>query len=444
MAGLQGSAPPDRPEERLARVTRASRLAGYGVAAFFFLGLGGWAALAPLAGAVVAPGVVSPDGYRKTVQHLEGGIIQTIHVREGEDVRRGVVLVTLQDTKAQADYRELHDALMQLRVTEARLVAEQAGASFIAYPPDLPADNPVVKAAVTNETALFESRRASLEGRGRILFQRIAQLHEENRGLEAIIAAQMEKLALIGREIADAKHLHSKGLARLPHLLELQRAQADIQAEGARRRAEIAGNLQKIGETEIQRLTIYEDDRKAVGEELTRVRAGIAAARSQLPSRADILERTLVRAPIAGRVMNVRVTTEAGGVLRPGEPILDIVPRDAELVIDAHVNPVDIDNVRAGMKARVLLTAYRQRSMPEIHGRLRSISADRLVDEKTGEPYFLAGVEVPPGELKTLDGDIRLLPGMPAEVMILTGERTLMDYLLEPLVESFVRSFRES
>jgi HlyD family type I secretion membrane fusion protein len=297
---------------------------------------------------------------------------------------------------------------------------------------------------MADETALFESRRAALDGREKILARRIAQLEEENLGFEAIIAAQDDKLALISREIADVKVLYSKGLARLPRLLELQRTRADIQAERAKREADIARNRQKIGETEMQRLTLYDEERKSVGEELTKIRGEIAVARSQLPSRVDVLERTLIRAPIAGRVMNVRVTTEAGGVLKPGAPILDIVPEHGGVVIDARIRPVDIDVVKPGMKARVLLTAYRQRSMPQVHGRLRSVSADRLVDEKSGEPYFLAEVEVSPEELKKGDRDIRLLPGMPVEIMVLTGERTLMDYLLRPLVESFVRSFRES
>lgn len=441
---LDGKALPMPTGQGLAQVTRGSLLIGYCVATIFFLGFGAWAAFVPLSGAAMAPGVVSPDGYRKTVQHLEGGIVQAIFVHDGQDVRKGEELIALQNTQALADYNELRKRLLQLRAAEARLVAEQEGASSISYPPDLRTAGPVAAAAMADQTALFRSRRATLDGRERILHQRIAQLREANRGLRGVISAQDEKSALIKREIVAVRKLYAKGLARLPRLLELERAQADIRAERARRTAGIAGNNQKIGETEIQRITIYEEDRGTVGKELAKVRADLAVARSRLPSRADVLRRTLVRAPVSGRVMNVRVTTEVGGVLKSGEPILDIVPENGRLVIDARVKPVDIDTVKSGMKTRVLLTAYRQRSMPQIYGRVRTVSADRLVDEKTGQPYFLAEVEVPPGELKRDGRDIRLMPGMPAEIMILTGERTLMDYLLQPLVESFMRSFRES
>jgi len=441
--GAETRIPAAGPETRLAGVTRGSRLVGYGVAALFFLGLGTWAASVPLAGASVAPGVVSPDGYRKTVQHLEGGIIRSIHVRQGDLVRRGDPLLTLQDTRAVAEFREVRERIMHLRAAEARLSAEEVGAPAVTYPPDLRPEDSAARTAMEGQTALFEGRRATRLGRERILTQRVAQLREEIRGLEEIIAAQQDKLDLIGTEIGNVQVLYDKGLARLPRLLELQREQADIRAQIASNRASIARNEQKIGETELERLTLRQQDKEKVSEELTRVRTDLAALTSQLPSRADVLDRTQVRAPIDGRVMNVRVTTEAGGVIGPGEPILDIVPLDSGVVIDARVKPVDIDTVEPGMTARVILTAYRQRSMPQIDGRLRSISGDRLVDDKTGEPYFLARVEVDPADLKTAGEDIRLLPGMPAEVMILTGERTMVDYLLQPLTESITRSFRE-
>jgi HlyD family type I secretion membrane fusion protein len=192
----------------------------------------------------------------------------------------------------------------------------------------------------------------------------------------------------------------------------------------------------------MQLLTMRQEDKERVNEELTKVRAGLAELRSQFPSRADILSRTVIAAPITGTIMNVRVTTESG-VVGPGQPLLDIVPVEAKLIVDARVKPIDIDTVHPGMKARVLLTAYRQRNLLQIYGSLRSISADRLIDDRSGEAYFLAKVEVDRAELARLK-DVRLLPGMPAEVMILTGERTLLDYLLREFTESVTKSFRES
>lgn len=444
MAGSSSMAPPlTRPETRLAAITRPSRLLGYGVALVFFAGLGTWAAVVPLAGAAVAPGVVSPDGQRKTIQHLEGGIIQNIKVREGDLVQRGETLVVLQDIRATAEFQELRERIVHLRAAEARLTAEQMGASAVEYPADWSMEDPAAAAAMRGQTSLFTSRRETRDGREKILNQRVAQLREEIQGLGEIIAAQNEKLALIDEEIANVQTLYDKGLAILPRLLELRREHANIRAERAANIASIARNGQKIGETEMERLTLRQQDRETVNEELTRVRIDVSAVRSQLPSRADVLERTLIRAPTDGRVMNVRVTTEAGGVIGPGEPILDIVPAGAGVVIDARVKPVDIDTVEAGMTARVVLTAYRQRSMPQILGHLRSVSADRLVDEATGEPYFLARVEVAPDQLRAIGDGIQMLPGMPADVMILTGERTMIDYLLQPLLESLNRSFRE-
>ncbi|EKV29247.1 hypothetical protein C882_0554 [Caenispirillum salinarum AK4] len=440
----------ERPAASLSRLTRGSRRLGYGVAIVFFGGLGTWAAVAPLAGAAVAPGVVSPDGHRKTVQHLEGGILRAIHVREGQAVQAGEPLVTLEDTRALAEYRELRERILHLTATEARLTAEQADAAAIAWPDALaspPAEDDAATAttARAGEKALFDSRRAARQGRERILSRRVAQLDEEITGLRQVIAAQEEQVALIAEEIANVEQLYRSGLERLPRLLALKRQQADIRAEMAANRASIARNGQKIGETEMERLTLRQQDHERVSEELTRVRAELARLRSQAPSRADVLARRLVRAPIDGRVMNVRVTTEAGGVLGAGEPILDIVPEAARLVVEARVKPVDIDTVRPGMAARVVLTAYRQRSMPQIVGTLRSISADRLTDEASGEPYFLARVEVDPEALETAGGeDVRLMAGMPADVMILTGTRTMLDYLIQPLAESVRRSFRES
>jgi HlyD family type I secretion membrane fusion protein len=186
-----------------------------------------------------------------------------------------------------------------------------------------------------------------------------------------------------------------------------------------------------------------EELQEKIAEELSLVRTDLAAVRTQLPSREDVLTRTVVTAPLAGTVMNVRVTT-ATGVIEPGQPLLDLVPQDVRLVIDARIRPTDMDTVHAGQAARVLFPAYGQRNLPQIFGHLRSVSADGLTDERTGEPYFLAKVEVEPAELARLAPEIELSPGMPTDVMILTGERTPLDYLVRPFVESVTRSFRES
>jgi HlyD family type I secretion membrane fusion protein len=428
----------------LARVVRGPKLMGYAAILLFFGGFGGWAAIAPLASAAIAPAVVSPDGNRKTIQHLEGGIIREIDVREGDRVRAGQTLLVLEDVGARAAYDELRERFVHLMTQKARLLAEQTGADGVAPPPAPKGFDPALfEPALAAQRQLFDSRRATLRGRERILGQRVQELGAKIDGLREAIAAQDQQLALIGQEIAGVQTLYDKGLMPLPRLLALKRAQADVRGARATNQASIASDEESIGETRLELLTMREQWQEKVAEELSQVRADLAGVRSELPSRADVLTRTVVTAPLAGTVMNVRVTTKTG-VVKPGEPLFDLVPDHPRLVVDARVKPTDMDIVRAGQRARVLFTAYGQRNLPQIFGRLRSISADRMTDERTGQPYFLAKVEVAPNEIKRLAPEIELTPGMPAEVMILTGERTLLGYLIRPFIDSVTKSFREN
>lgn len=428
----------------LADYVRGPRRLGWATILLVFGVGGGLAAAVPLSGAAIAPGIVSPDGSRKTVQHLEGGIVRQIHVREGDPVTVGQPLLTLQDTQAQAEYGELSERLIHFVATEARLMAEQSGATSI-LPTDATAllDPNKMAAALRGQSILFESRIATLDGREKILGQRIMQLEEESNGVREVMIAQDEQLALIDREIAGVKTLLDQGLERLPRLLALERAQSELRGERAANVARIARNEQAIGESEMELLTLRQEFHEKGSEELNGVRAELATLRSKLPARLDILDRTIVTAPIAGTVMNIQVTTETG-VVRPGDPLLEIVPQDAVLIVDARVRPIDIDVVRPGMGAQVMLSAFTQRNLPQIHGTLRSISADHLTDERTGESYFLAKVEVDGAHLKEIDENFELTAGMPADVFILTGERTALDYLIKPFIESITKSFRES
>ncbi|TIQ39959.1 MAG: HlyD family type I secretion periplasmic adaptor subunit [Mesorhizobium sp.] len=423
--------------------TRPARLLGYVSAIVFVGGIVAWSSVALLASAVVANGVVSPEGYRKTIQHLEGGIIGAIHVKEGDKVAAGQVLISLKTTEAQGRYDELQGHYIRLLATEARLVAELAGQRRITFPKELTSiDSEIARKVVVEEQALLDSRMATREGRTQILDRRIAQIEEQSTGARDVMAAEGEQLTLIDQEIASAQELYKKGLERLPRILALQRAQADIRANQASNRAQVAKNDQQIGETKLQLLNLRQQDMESANEDLAKARADLAELRSQLPSRQDVLARTDIVAPIAGTVMNLRVTTESG-VISSGQALLDIVPNEPNLVIDSRIKPADIDVVHPDMPARVVLTAYPSRHLPQIHGLLTSVSADRLTDEKTGEPYFLAKVKVDTADLGQLH-DVRLSPGMPAEVMILTGEHTLLDYMLAPVQASLTRTFREN
>ena len=433
----------DVPAGPLSHWTRWPRRLGWTTIILFFGGFGVWASVAPLTSAAMAPGVVSPDGSRKTVQHLEGGIIRAIHVREGDVVEAGQPLITLEDVHAQASLSEVRERYLHLLAEETRLVAEQSASEAVSLPPALEPFGHAGAEAMAAQIALFQSRRETREGQHRILDQRIAQLEEQIVGLERVIVAQERQLDLIGEEVETVQTLVAQGLERTPRLLALQRAEAEIEAELAANHATIAGNRQQIGEAEYEWLTLQARYRETATAELAEVRANLATVRSQLPSREDTLTRTVVAAPISGTVLDLRVTTETG-VLRPGEAILDIVPQDAVLIIDARLTVSDIVHVRAGQQARVLLTAYGQRTLPQIFGTLRSVSSDSLEDERDGQHYFLAKVVIDPDELAQLDEGLELSPGMPASVMIVTGERTVLDYLLRPFVESLTKTFREA
>jgi len=426
----------------LAEATRSPRLNGY-LAIFVLLAIfGGWSFLAPLAGASIAPGVVSPDGSRKSVEHLEGGIVKTIHVAEGDQVVAGAVLFTMDDIQATARYSELRQRYLFLRAAEARLFAERDSAAQITFPAELAEAQKAETLRIMNsQNALFESRSGTLQGREDILQRRILQLWEQNLGLLGVIENKEEQITFISEEIEAVEGLFRQGLEKYPRLLALKRGQAEIRAEIAASRARIAENREKIGETEIQLLTLSEQALERANSELTEVQRQLAEIATQLPSRQNVLDRTVVRAPIEGTVLNLTVTTETE-VIHPGETLLEIVPEDGALVIDAKISPTDIERVRSGMEARVILTAYRQRGLPLIHGVLRSVSADRLEEDRTGEPFYLAKVEVNAEDLAALE-DVTLKPGMPAEIMILDGEQSLLQYLLDPLMSSFDHSFRE-
>jgi len=271
----------------------------------------------------------------------------------------------------------------------------------------------------------------------------VAQLDEEITGLNAQVESQERQLILIDDELQDVQELVDRGLERRARLLGLQRQRAEIEGRLGVNRADIARARQSIGETELQILNVDADHQAAIANELNQVRFERAAIEQDLLRTQDILARTSIVAPLSGIVVELRFTT-VGGVVRPGEPILDIVPQEEELLIDARISPIDIEVVYPGMEARVVLTAYSQRRLPWIMGVVRSISADRLVDEVSGQPYFLARIEVSPDDLRELEGRVTLTSGMPAEVYVLTGERTALEYLFEPVVQSFRRAFRES
>ncbi len=424
---------------------RAPALTGAALIAGFLVVGTIWAALAPLSGAAIAPGVVSPDGQRRTVQHLEGGIIRQLLVGNGDVVGEGQPLVVLEETQALAERDRIVARHRTFTAMQARLIAEQRGDDEITFPDWLmaDADDPAVAEVIETQTTIFQTRARSTETRAQILEQRIGQLAQEVAGLESQTQSQRRQLELIASEVGDVQQLVDQGLERRSRLLALQRQEADIRGNLGSNLAAIARAQQVVGETELQLLNLEADRLNEIADQLNQVRFELAAVDQDLLRTQDILSRTTITAPISGTVVEIRFRS-AGGVIRPGEPILDIVPDEEELLIDARVSPIDIDNVEVGMSAQVVLSAFSQRRLPRIEGRIRGISADRLMDPNTGQAYFLARVEVDQAQLEGLPGHVRLSPGMPAEVFIITGQRTALEYILEPFLGSFRRAFREA
>jgi HlyD family type I secretion membrane fusion protein len=431
------SEPPERPP------VRRPLLAAILIILIFFGGFGTWAALAPLDSAAQAPGRVTVASNRKTVQHLEGGIVKVLLVKEGDAVAEGQVLIQLDDTQSRARLELLRGRYDKLLATEARLEAEQAFTAGIKFPASLTSrrNKSQVAKILDAETALFEARRRSVEGRIQIFHKRIAQLNKEISGLEAQIAAEDAQLALIEDERASFEILFKKGIVGKARLLRLKREEAKLQGERGDHLSLIAKAGQQIGATELEISDLKNNMLNQVISDMRNTQAELVDVSERLKAAEDIFLRTDIRAPQAGVVMGLNVHTETG-VIAPGQLLLDIVPEDDTLVIEAQVSPNDIDVVYAGLPSQVRLTAFKQRNTPMLAGELTRVSADSFTDERSGASYFLARVAIDAAELKKLDGR-ELYPGMGAEVMIKTGKRTTMDYILAPLTDSLRRAFRE-
>lgn len=408
---------------------------------FFFFGI--WSGFAGLESAAIANGQVVLSSNRKTVQHLEGGIIQEILVKEGDQVQSGQPLIYLNATSANAQQELLLGQLRSSKATEKRLIAERDGSKNINFDHYLlQNDNQVVKEIINSQQRLFETKQASIKGKINILQERIMQYNEQIKGLKLQGKQVKRQISLISDEIKTTSYLLEKGLEQKPKLLALQRRESQLKAEAAKYYSEIATTKGSISETQLQILNIQNDYLREVMTELKEVQQQVSDLQERLQASGDILNRTIITAPQSGKVTGLKFHT-IGGVITPGAPIMDIVPQDDRLIIEARVKPQDIDIVHEGLEAKVMLSAYKSRSVPRLGGRVIQISADRFTSENTGEAYFLARVEINKDVLESMPGNVELYPGMPAEVFITTGATTLLQYLASPIIDSFRRSFKE-
>ncbi len=423
--------------------SRAWIVAGIATIAATFGGFGTWAALASLDSAAIAPGVVVVESERKSVQHLEGGLVKEILVRNGDPVARGDVLVRLENTHAKALHDVIRGEIDAARAEAARLVAERDGLEDIAFPEDIlaRAQVPKVAEALQGQRNLFAARRTSLEGQVAILAQSVAQFREEIEGLRSEQAAREQQLKILKDELAGLRKLLKQGNVPRNEVLAYERKIAELAGEKGRFMANVSRAEQGIGEAQLRISQLEKSVREEVVGKLRDVQERIFGLEERLVAAEDVLSRTEIRAPTAGVVMGMRVHT-TGGVVAPGQELLQVVPVGDRLVIEAQVNPIDIDDVAVGQQATLRLTAFKLRSTPIIVGTLVNVSADRLLDEHTGTPYYLARIEVPKEALETL-GELTLQPGMPVEALIKTGARTALGYMLSPLTDNMARAFRE-
>ncbi|MAL95574.1 MAG: hemolysin secretion protein D [Haliea sp.] len=420
---------------------RRYRRIGWMIVLVTFGLFGGWAALAPLDSAALAPGVVTVEEARKTIQHPEGGIVQTIHVSEGARVAAGDPLISLDATQWQAERSLLRGQYASLLAEEARLQAERQQLERIVYPEPLRGrEDRRAQSAMTSQEALFQARRDAHAGERAVLEQRIEQLQAQIAGIEAVRESNLSLLQSFDRELADLRRLQEQGYTGKQRITELERERSQLIGENAEALSRMSGNQIRIGETRLEIIQLERHRQSQIADELETVQARLYDVEERLRVIEDRVERAVIRAPVAGLILGLQVTT-VGGVISAGTPLLDIVPDSRRLIVEAEVSPVDIDRVQAGVDARIRFTAFKAATTLVAEGTVETLSADRLLRED-GSPYYLARVAV---ELESLSAHDRgrLVPGMPADVLITTGERTLLQYLLQPARNVMARALIE-
>lgn len=401
---------------------------GLGVFSAFFVIFLGWAAFAPLDAAVVAPGVVVVSGARQTVQHRDGGMVGRILVEDGQRVEQGEILIELSAPEVLARKEALLSQVLDLQMQRAQLMAQQEGRTTIEPPAEWaalpPEDRATARAALERHRREAAARRAALRTQraGNAVDARIAGYQEE-------IASINRQHQLLADELEGVRSLADRGLMPLTRVRALERAQAELDGRRAGLRAAIADALEQRA------------------EQLRDIEARLAELLPQLAGARAELENTLLRAPVSGVIVGLQAHT-IGGVIRPGEPVMDIVPEGQDLIVEAQVRPEDADDVRPGLQSEVRITAFSGRTMPMLMGEVERISADRFLDERSGDAFFLARIAVAPAEMQRLaqyaNSEAQLRPGLPAQIVIPTRSRTALQYLLEPLNQSLWSSFREN
>ena len=433
-------------EPQTASPRRELIIGGVIIALFFVLFLG-WAAVAPLDSGAYAPGQVAVTGNRQAVQHREGGTVTALHVAEGDKVREGQILVELSTGELTASERGLAGQVYALIAQRSRLIAERDKLGTIPMPPDFanlpPEDRALADEAMRLQRLQYGARSAGRSTEVGVLRQRIGQLQERIEGLNRQIASNVEQSRLIGEELDGMRSLAAQGYAPQNRVRALERNAAAIDGELGSLRAQVAGTQQQIGETRLQMLTVTTGTNEEVSDQLRQIEVQLNESQPRLIALRDQIARSRIRSPATGQVVGLAVFTE-GGVIQPGQTLMEVVPDAASQIIVAEITPADIDNVHVGLETEVKFPGLRERDPPIIHGEVTRISPDTFTNEQTGRSHYRAEISVPPAEMRKLGraaSEIR--PGFPVEVVVLLRKRTALSYLIEPLTRNLWRSGTE-
>lgn len=398
-------------------------------------GLGSWAALAPMQSAVQAPGKFGVLGNRLVIQHLEGGIVRKIAVLEGQKVQKGDVIAKLDDTRSRASLLILQNQLAGALATDARLQAELSDSDNMIVPADLTRmiqENPHLHDVFQVQRDLFAAKRRLLTGRIDILLERTAQLERQRDGILARMVSQSSQLSLLQDDLQGIGQLVKKGLATRSRLLSLRLEEAELLGDFAISRTDLQSIDRGISEQKENQLQVARDALTETAIQRQEISQSLNDLRQRLAAAVDVHTRTTISAPDSGSIIDLRLNT-LGQVIAAGQEIAEILPDGTGVAVDVRINPDDIDQVQAGGTARIRLTAYNMRTTPTVSGHVVRVSPDSLTDAQTGQPYYHALIELDAGALDQLP-EISVLPGMQAQVMIATGEQTLVDYLLSPII----------
>ena len=441
---VQGEQPDLRPDD-----PRRDIRIGAGIVIFFFVILLGWAALAPLDAAVPAQGVIAVSGNRQSVQHREGGVVTAINVREGQSVKAGDILIEMSAPDLRAQERAYTSEYLTMLAQRSRLMAERAGQRNFAPPAEFATlsaeDRPLAEQALSLQRAQLQARLASMTAQQSVLGQRSRQLGEQQGGYSEQIASLRDQQRLLSDEIAGLRIIQEKGFASENRIRALERALADLRGREAAMRAEIARAGEGKGETRMQSVSIERTALEEVAVELRDTQVRLSDVLPKLVAVREQLQRARVRAPATGQVVGLSIFT-VGGVVSPGQMLMEIVPDRRKLVIQANVSPGDADDVFRGQTAQIRFLSVNDQTLPLLTGTVRTMSADSFTDEKSGQAFFRAEIEVPPDQLSKVRGALgqgELRPGLTVEVLLNVRKRTALQYVLEPLTRNFWRSLRE-